>query len=96
MGERIVTHAGVQAGDEVIDVGCGTGNAALPAAATGARVVGLDITPELLEVGRRNAAEAGVEVEWVEGDAEELPYDGGELRRGPLDVRLHVRAAPRA
>ena len=75
VGERIVAHAGVQAGDEVIDVGCGTGNAALPAAATGARVVGLDITPELLEVGRRNAAEAGVEVEWVEGDAEELPYD---------------------
>jgi SAM-dependent methyltransferase len=75
VGERIVEHVGVGPEDEVLDVACGSGNAALPAAAAGARVVGLDITPELLEAGRRNAAAAGVEIEWVEGDAEELPYE---------------------
>lgn len=74
VGERIVDHLGVGPGDEVIDVACGTGNAAIRAAAAGAHVVGLDITPELLLAGRRLAADAGVEVDWVEGDAEHLPF----------------------
>lgn len=69
-----VERAQISPGERVLDVATGTGNAAIPAAAAGAEVVGLDITPELLEVARERAAEAGVEIEFVEGDAEELPY----------------------
>ena len=64
---------GVAPGEDVLDVACGTGNAALRAAQAGGRVVGVDLTPELLEDGRRLAAEAGVEIEFLEGDAEALP-----------------------
>jgi len=73
VGERIVRRVAVAAGDDVLDVACGSGNAALRAAQAGGRVVGVDLTPELFEAGRRLAAEAGVEIEWVEGDAEALP-----------------------
>lgn len=75
VGARIVRRVRVGPGDEVLDVACGTGNAAIPAAEAGARVVGLDLTPELFEAGRARAAAAGVQVEWVEGDAEALPFE---------------------
>jgi SAM-dependent methyltransferase len=75
VGERVVRRIGVQPGEDVLDVACGTGNAAIRAAQAGGRVVGVDLTPELFEAGRRNAAEAGVEVEWLEGDAEDLPLE---------------------
>jgi ubiquinone/menaquinone biosynthesis C-methylase UbiE len=75
MGETTVDRVGVKEGEEVLDVACGAGNATIPAAQRGARVTGLDLTPELLEAGRRNAAEARVEVDWVEGDAEQLPFE---------------------
>jgi ubiquinone/menaquinone biosynthesis C-methylase UbiE len=65
----------VRAGDEVLDVATGTGNIALPAAAAGANVIGLDITPELFDTARLRAAEQGLDLEWVEGDAEDLPFD---------------------
>ena len=74
-GELAAERAGLSEGDVVLDVACGTGNATIPAARTGAQVTGLDLTPSLLEAGRRNADEAGVEIEWVEGDAEQLPFD---------------------
>jgi SAM-dependent methyltransferase len=74
VGERLVGHVGPRPGEDVLDVACGTGNAAVRAAAAGARVVGLDLTPELLALARGVAAEAGVSVEWVEGDAEALPF----------------------
>jgi len=64
----------IRPGQDVLDVATGTGNAALRAAAAGARVVGLDLTPELFMAARRRAAEQGVTVEWVEGDAEELRF----------------------
>jgi SAM-dependent methyltransferase len=70
-----VRRAGVSEGDQVLDVACGTGNASIPAAEAGARVTGLDLTPELFAAARRRAADAGVEIEWVEGDAESLPFD---------------------
>ncbi len=73
LGERIVKRIGVAPGEDVLDVACGTGNAALRAAQAGARVTGVDLTPELLEEGRRLAAETGVEIEYLEGDAEALP-----------------------
>jgi SAM-dependent methyltransferase len=65
----------VSAGQEVLDVAAGTGNLALLAAAEGASVVALDLTPKLIERGRERAAAEGVEIEWVEGDAEELPFE---------------------
>src|SRR5215218_8915057 len=74
MGERIVRRVGVCPGEDVLDVACGTGNAAIRAAEAGGRVVGVDVTPELFEAGRREATAAGVEIEWIEGDAEDLPF----------------------
>jgi ubiquinone/menaquinone biosynthesis C-methylase UbiE len=74
VGERLVRRVGIGRDENVLDIACGTGNAALRAAATGGRMVGVDLTPELFVAGRALAAEAGVEIEWVEGDAEELPF----------------------
>ena len=59
----------------VLDVAAGTGNASIPAAQRGADVTASDLTPELLEAGRRRAEAEGVELEWVEADAERLPFD---------------------
>lgn len=75
VGERITRHAGVAADEEVLDVACGTGNATLPAARTGARVTGLDLVPKLLEHARAAADGEGLDVTWVEGDAEQLPFE---------------------
>jgi ubiquinone/menaquinone biosynthesis C-methylase UbiE len=74
VGERLVERAVIEPGSEVLDVACGTGNATLPAARSGARVTGLDLSPDLLAIARERAADAMVEVDWVEGDAESLPF----------------------
>jgi SAM-dependent methyltransferase len=74
VGRRIVDRVAVGPDDDVLDVACGTGNAAIRAAEDGARVVGIDLTPELFDAGRLLAEDAGVEIEWVQGDAEELPF----------------------
>jgi ubiquinone/menaquinone biosynthesis C-methylase UbiE len=74
-GRKAVEAAAVSGDDTVLDVACGAGNATIPAAKTGADVTGLDITPRLLEAGKAEAADAGVEIEWVEGDAEQLPFE---------------------
>lgn len=74
-GLKAVESAAVSGDDKVLDVGCGAGNATIPAAKTGAEVTGLDLTPRLLEVGKAAAADAGVEIEWIEGDAEQLPFE---------------------
>lgn len=79
LGPALVAAAGVRSGQRVLDVAAGTGNAAIPAAATGAEVVASDLTPELLEIGQRRAAEAGVQLRWVEADAEALPFEDGEF-----------------
>jgi SAM-dependent methyltransferase len=75
VGAHLVQRVGVGAGERVLDVACGTGNAAIRAAQAGGSVVGLDLTPELFDAGRALAADSGVEVEWVEGDAEALPFE---------------------
>ncbi len=74
LGARLVALAGVRAGSAVLDVAAGSGNASLPAAAAGASVTALDITPELLEQGEQRARRAGLEIEWVRGDAQALPF----------------------
>jgi SAM-dependent methyltransferase len=75
LGPTLVAATGVRSGDRVLDVAAGTGNAAVPAALTGAEVVASDLTPELFVAGRQFAARNGVEITWEEGDAEALPYD---------------------
>jgi SAM-dependent methyltransferase len=72
---RLAGHAGIRAGMRVLDVACGTGVVAVTAARLGARVTGLDLTPELLEVARTNASLAGVNIDFHEGDVEQLPFD---------------------
>jgi SAM-dependent methyltransferase len=74
-GEATAAAAGVGPGDTALDVGAGDGNVAIPLARRGAKVTALDPTPELFDSGRTRAAEAGVEIEWVEGNAMDLPYD---------------------
>lgn len=73
-GPELVRAAGVRAGQRVLDVGAGSGNAAIPAAELGATVTASDLTPELFDAGRRVAAERGVDLEWAEADAEALPF----------------------
>jgi ubiquinone/menaquinone biosynthesis C-methylase UbiE len=63
----------------VLDVAAGSGNASLPAAERGADVIASDLTPELLDVGQRRAAERGLDLTWVEADAEFLPFDDDEF-----------------
>lgn len=79
VGDTLVEKVGVKEGERVLDVATGTGNAAIPAAVKGGVTTGLDITPQLLEDARENAAAAGVEVEWVEGDAQDLPFEDGSF-----------------
>src|SRR5687767_15766217 len=98
IGELLVERAGVEPGMHVLDVACGTGNAAIPAARAGARVTGLDLVPELLEGGRKQAAAEGVEIAWVEGDAEALPFEDGAYDRvfstaGQMFAPRHQRTA---
>jgi SAM-dependent methyltransferase len=71
---KLVRFAGVQAGQKLLDVGCGTGVVAVTAARLGAQTTGLDLTPALLEKARENAAIAGVSIEFHEGDVEALPF----------------------
>jgi ubiquinone/menaquinone biosynthesis C-methylase UbiE len=73
-GPEIVRACGIRAGDRVLDIAAGSGNAAIPAAEAGAIVTASDLTPELFDAGRRIAAARGVELEWVEADAEALPF----------------------
>jgi SAM-dependent methyltransferase len=77
----LLDRLGVEDGMDMLDVATGTGNVAIPAARSGARVSGLDLTPQLLEVARERAEQTGVQVSWVEGDAEQLPFADGSFDR---------------
>ena len=81
IGENLVAHAEIEPGMRVLDVGAGSGNASLPAARAGANVVASDLTPELLEKGRARAEREGLKLEWVEADAEELPFEDASFDR---------------
>ena len=74
LGPVLVDACGIAPGMRVLDVAAGTGNASIPAAQRGAEVVASDLTPELLEAGRSRAAGTGAQLEWVEADAEQLPF----------------------
>jgi SAM-dependent methyltransferase len=73
-GPTLVEELDIQRGLKVLDVACGAGNVAIPAALAGADVTGLDITPALLQRGAVLAAASGVDVTWVDGDAEDMPF----------------------
>jgi SAM-dependent methyltransferase len=75
LGPRLVEACGITSGVRVLDVASGTGNAALPAARLGARVTASDLVPQWLDDGRRRAEAEGLDLEWVEANAEDLPFD---------------------
>lgn len=74
LGQLLVDACGVAPGQRVLDVAAGTGNVALRTAQAGANVVASDLTPEHFEAGRRAAAALGVSLDWIEADAESLPF----------------------
>ncbi len=76
---RLVDFSGIRAGNEVLDVACGTGVVSLTAARIGAKVTGLDLTPELVEGARANAKLMRVEATFLEGDVEALPFGDAEF-----------------
>lgn len=99
VGPRLLDHAGVEAGMDLLDVGTGSGGSvAIPAARRGARVVASDITDAWFEAGRRRAAAAGVELEWVEASVEEMPFADASFDRvlstfGHMFAPHHAAAA---
>ncbi|MEH6437159.1 class I SAM-dependent methyltransferase [Massilia sp. DD77] len=74
VGENLAESADIHAGERVIDIAAGNGNATLAAARRFARVVSTDYVPALLEKGRQRAAAEGLAVEFREADAEALPF----------------------
>lgn len=82
VGPRLLDDIGVEPGMRLLDVGTGSGGSvAIPAALRGVEVVGSDITSTHFDAARSRAAEAGVEIEWVEADALELPFEEGSFDR---------------
>ncbi len=79
LGPELVAACAIGPADRVLDVAAGSGNVALRAAETGATVVASDLTPENLDAGRREARARGLELDWVEADAEALPFPDGEF-----------------
>lgn len=90
---HLLSRMAIEPGMDVLDVATGTGNVALRAAAQGARVVGADLTPELFETARAREKEFGVTVEWVEADAEDLPFPDAAFDR--VLSTFGVQFAPR-
>lgn len=99
VGSALLDAVGLQPGARVLVVGAGTGGTlAIPAAERGAEVVAADVAPALFEAGRARARRAGVEVEWVDADVAELPFDDGDFdvvcsTFGHMFAPDHARAA---
>jgi ubiquinone/menaquinone biosynthesis C-methylase UbiE len=74
VGPVLVEACGIRPGQRVLDVAAGTGNTAIRAAEAGAQVVASDLTPENFEAGRHEAQARGVDLDWVEADAQALPF----------------------
>lgn len=74
VGPALVDAVGIKTGAKVLDVAAGSGATSIPAALAGGDVIASDLTPELLEAGRHAAIAAGVALQWVEADAEALPF----------------------
>ncbi|HSE68007.1 MAG TPA: class I SAM-dependent methyltransferase [Gemmatimonadales bacterium] len=72
--QEFIVRLGIRSGETVLDVACGTGNLAIPAAQAGARVSGIDIAPNLIAEAQLEARASGVAIAFEVGDAESLPY----------------------
>jgi ubiquinone/menaquinone biosynthesis C-methylase UbiE len=82
VGKPLLDAIGLEPGMRLLDVGAGSGGSiAIPAAQRGASVVASDLVPAHFEAGQRRAAEAGVEIEWVEADALDLPFEDESFDR---------------
>ncbi len=81
VGAVVAGAVSIDAGMKVLDVGTGTGSAAIRAAQAGGDVIGLDISAPLLDGARHRAIQDGVEVQWVEGDAQALAYEDDSFDR---------------
>jgi len=98
VSDELVGEAEISEGTRVLDVAGGTGNLSIPAAQKGGDVVGSDLVSDFFEVGRKRAAEAGAEIEWVEANAEELPFEDDSFDRvlsvfGVMFAPRHQQAA---
>ena len=98
LGPTLVDASGIGPGQRVLDIAAGTGNASIPAAQRGADVVASDLTPELFDAGRARAEAAGVELEWVTADAEDLPFEDASFDAvissiGVMFAPFHQKAA---
>src|SRR5207244_4718864 len=89
-GEALVMTLGIRDGLEVLDLGCGDGTTALPAARLGANVLGVDIARNLVEAGNARAQSLGLsKCRFQEGDA----YDLGELEDDSFELALRILRA---
>jgi len=77
-------------GASMVDVGCGAGRIAVPIAASGLTVTGLDLEPEMLRAGKERAAALGEDVTWIEGDATDLPFDDDTFDGVMITSVLHL------
>jgi cyclopropane fatty-acyl-phospholipid synthase-like methyltransferase len=68
----LIEELGLKAGDAVLDIGCGTGRHSLGLAAAGVDMTGIDLSPDMLEVGRQKAREQGLHINFIQGDASEV------------------------
>jgi ubiquinone/menaquinone biosynthesis C-methylase UbiE len=98
VAEQLCDSADLRAGWRVLDVATGSGNAAIAAARHGCSAVGVDYVPALLEKARRRADAEGLTIEFLEGDAEALPFPRGSFDAvtsvfGSMFAPDHARAA---
>lgn len=91
--DHLLRLVSIEPGQRILDVATGSGNVALRAAKAGAEVIGLDLTPALLDKAQQRADDWGVQVDWQVGDAEALPYDNDTFDR--VLSALGVIFAPR-
>ncbi len=77
--EEFMARIPIEPGSRLLDVACGTGQVAFPAAARGAQVTGMDIAPNLIEQARSRARAEGFDIRFDEGDAEMLTYEDGSF-----------------
>lgn len=94
----VVDKLELSAGQDYLDVATGSGNAAILGARRGARTTGLDLVPKLIDAARERSAAEGLEIEWIVGDAQDLPFGDDSFDRvssvfGAMFAPDHARAA---